>query len=127
MAGKNGGVRPGAGRPKGAVNKITEEARIAAMRWAPRGFDELARIAGLTRKKGSDSDAARVQAISLIHDRAYGKAKQPVEGEMLVGVSEELRRFIAGNTTAARAFLGFDGEDQDPQAETHNGALPDHR
>ena len=124
MAG--GGARPGAGRPKGSTNKLTEEARIAALKWAPKGFDELARIAGLTRKKGSDSDAARVQAISLIHDRAYGKAKQPVEGEMLVGVSEELRRFIAGNARVARSFLGFDGEDQQPEEEANGRAVHDH-
>lgn len=100
---------------------------MAALKWAPKGFNELARIAGLTRKKGSDSDAARVQAIALIHDRAYGKVKQPVEGEMLLGVSEELRRFIAGNATAARSFLGFDEEDQHPQEEADGRALHDHR
>lgn len=110
----HGGPRPGSGRPKGKTGKLTEAARALAEPYAKAGFKELARIGGLLKgKPGSDSDAARVQAINLIFDRAYGKAKQPVEGEMLVGVSEELRKFIAGNATAARSFLGFDAEDSD--------------
>lgn len=47
-------------------------------------------------------------------------------GQMLFGISGELQKFIAGNATARRSFLGFDGEDQDPQAETDERALPHH-
>ena len=46
-------------------------------------------------------------------DRAYGKAKQPVEGEVLHGMSEELRKFIEGNAGANRNFLGFEEDASD--------------
>ena len=32
---------------------------------------------------------------------------------MLHGVSDELRKFIAGNATVSRSFIGFDDEDLD--------------
>ena len=32
---------------------------------------------------------------------------------MLHGMSEELRKFIAGNATVSRSFIGFDEEDCD--------------
>ena len=38
---------------------------------------------------------------------------RPVEGEMLHGMSEELRKFIAASATNDRSFLGFDDEDFD--------------
>ena len=122
-----GGKREGAGRKKGVPNKVSEEVRAIAQPYAPAAIKEAARIAGLLpRKPGSDSDQARVAAINIILDRAYGKPKQPVEGEMLHGISEELRQFIAGNRDAPRSFLGFDGEDQDTQAETDGRPLQDH-
>lgn len=116
MAGKHGGARANAGRKKGVPNKVSEEVRAIAQPYAPAAIKEAARIAGLLpRKPGSDSDQARVAAINIILDRAYGKPKQPVEGEMLHGVSEELRKFIAGNAASGRSFLGFDEDDQDAQ------------
>ena len=124
------GSKPGerrGGRKKGVPNKVTEEVRAIAQPYAPAAIKEAARIAGLLpRQKGSDSDQARVAAINIILDRAYGKPKQPIEGEMLHGVSEELRQFIAGNKADGRSFLAFDGEDQDAEAETNERPLPDH-
>lgn len=112
---------------KGTPNKVSEEVRAIAQPYAPAAIKEAARIAGLLpRKPGSESDQARVAAINIILDRAYGKPKQPVEGEMLHGVSEELRKFIAGNRDAPRSFLGFDGEDQNPEAETDGRPIHDH-
>lgn len=127
MAGKRGGARPGAGRKKGVPNKVTEEVRAIAQPYAPAAIKEAARIAGLLpRQKGSESDQARVAAINIILDRAYGKPKQPIEGEMLHGVSEELRQFIAANKADGRSFLGFDQGDQDTEAETDERPLQDH-
>lgn len=115
------------GRQKGTPNKLTEEVRAIAEPYAKGALKEAARIAGLIPKKaGSESDQARVAAINIILDRAYGKPKQPVEGEMLHGISEELRQFIAGNRNAPRSFLGFDEEDQDAQATTDGRSLHDH-
>ena len=124
------GSKPGerrGGRAKGTPNKVSEEIRAIAQPYAPAALKEAARIAGLLPKKpGSESDQARVAAINIILDRAYGKPKQPVEGEMLHGISEELRQFIAGNRNAPRSFLGFDEEDPDAKAETDGRALHDH-
>ena len=120
-----GGRREGAGRKPGVPQptkaEITEVRRLAG-KYAPSAIRRLAQLI-----KKAESEAAQVAACREILDRTYGKSKQPVEGEMLHGVSEELRQFIAGNATAARAFLGFDGEDQDEEEAANNGALSDHR
>ena len=108
------------GRKKGTPNKLTEEIRAIAEPYAKGAMREAARIAGLLPKqKGSESDQARVAAINIILDRAYGKPKQPVEGEMLHGISEELRQYIAGNRNRPRSFLGFDEEDQNEEAASN--------
>jgi len=75
MAGK-GGANPGAGRPKGAANKITAEIKAVAQKHGPAAIAELARIAAK-----SESDAARVAACREILDRAYGKSPQAITGE----------------------------------------------
>jgi hypothetical protein len=123
----NGGARPGAGRKPGVPTKMTEEARAIAAPYAKKALRELAKIGGLLKPEDkADSEQARVTALNIILDRAYGRPKQPVEGEMLHGVSEELRKFIAGNATGPRAFIGFDEEDQNPESETDGGPLQHH-
>ena len=124
-----GGARPGAGRPKGTTSQLIEEARAIASPYAERAIKELAKLGGVLKGKGikaAESEAARVQALSIILDRAYGKPKQPVEGEMLHGISEELRKFIASNAATNRAFIGFDQDDQDAEAETDAGPVQHH-
>ena len=114
MAGEHGGYRPGAGRPKGMTSKFAEEARALASPYAARALRELAKLGGIVKNaQPAQSEQARVQALREILDRAYGKAKQPVEGEMLHGMSEELRKFIAGNTGANRNFLSFEEDASD--------------
>ena len=84
MAGQHGGHRPGAGRPRGMTTKFAEEARALASPYAPRALRELAKLAGIIRNvPPAQSEQARVQALRESLDPAYGKPKQPVEGEML--------------------------------------------
>lgn len=75
-AGKNGGRRPGAGRKKGSVGKITKEIRTAAQAHGPRA---LAVLAGLMDK--AESEQAIIAAAKEILDRAYGKSPQAITGE----------------------------------------------
>ena len=68
------------GRRKGTPNKATAEIRALAMSYGPRAFQELAKLGGLGRDDmgepvtGAQSEAARLSAIGLLIDRAYGKA-----------------------------------------------------
>lgn len=111
------------------TTKFAEEARALASPYAPRALRELAKLAGIIRNAPpAQSEQARVQALREILDRAYGKPKQPVEGEMLHGVSDELRKFIAGNATVSRSFIGFDDEDlEDAVSEPTSRHRPAHR
>lgn len=64
-----------AGRPKGALNKVTAEVKELAQKHGPDAIKTLAKLA-----KGADSDAAKIAACRELLDRAYGKAAQPVGG-----------------------------------------------
>lgn len=74
MASGHGGKRPGAGRPKGAVNVTTKEHRAI--------LSDLARehtgtaLNALVEVAAKGSDSARVAAATAILDRAYGKPVQ---------------------------------------------------
>jgi hypothetical protein len=80
-----GGRQPGSGRKKGSPNKITAEIKALAHKYGPDALKELARLA-----RGAESEAARVAACREILDRAYGKAMQPISGDMTYGISEQL-------------------------------------
>jgi predicted ArsR family transcriptional regulator len=69
-----GGKRPGAGRPKGSVNKATADVKAAAQEYSDRALKVLAQI-----MEEGDSAAARVAAANSILDRAHGKPRQSVE------------------------------------------------
>ena len=51
-----------------------------------------------------------------ILDRAYGKPRQPVEGEMLHGISAELAQLMEDNADKPANFLGF-GTDEDDDGD----------
>ena len=63
-------VHPG-GRPKGSVNKITQDVRDAARPYALLGIKQLATMAANTKIKPVD----RIAAIKELLDRAFGKVK----------------------------------------------------
>lgn len=120
MAGKQGGARPGAGRPRGSKSRTTirhgdgksivELAREAA----PRLIPILLEIA-----EDRDSPAAaRVTAINTIWDRAHGKALQTMEHTGKDGAP--LFSFLSS--------LASDDDDQPLHASGHgngaNGSAP---
>lgn len=75
---KVGGKRPGAGRPRGARNKVTAEVKAAVAELAkPHAHMAIETLVSICRD--GESDAARVSAAQAILDRAYGKPVQAVE------------------------------------------------
>lgn len=92
----NGGKRPGAGRPKGSVNKATAEIKELARAYGPAAIEMLAEKAGLVKtKKAADTDQAQVAAARELLDRGYGKPTQGVELAPTEGLERLLDR-IAG-------------------------------
>jgi hypothetical protein len=89
-----GGARPGAGRPKGSLNKATADIKAAAQAYTEDALATLAQI-----MKAGESEAARVAAANSILDRGFGKPRQAVDLDAqvkadfstieLVGVSPE--------------------------------------
>ena len=100
MAGKVGGARPGAGRPKGSKNKVPGHVRELARDYTESAVKELATLAGATKGRKAKSEAARVMAIKELLDRAWGKSTQAhqhsgavavvtITAEKLNGLSED--------------------------------------
>ncbi len=86
-----GGKREGAGRPKGAVNKVTADIREAAQEYTQDALDVLVAV----MKNTETPAAARVSAASAVLDRGHGKPMQSVEVEATVeGTLTEIRRTI---------------------------------
>ena len=79
-----GGARPGAGRPKGAVNTERREAKELALQHGPKIIAELARLA-LKAK----SEMARISAGEAILNRAYGKVPQQLDANINARVAFE--------------------------------------
>src|SRR6478672_10665670 len=103
---KTGGRRPGT--PNRVSSASREEARALAHPYGPDAIEQLARLGGLVKGvPGSDNDHVQVAALNAILDRAYGKPRQPVEGEMLHGISAELAQLMDDNADAPVHFVGF--------------------
>lgn len=68
------------GRQKGTPNKATAEIRDLALEYGPAAVAELAKLGGLTKDEagaaiaGAQSETARISAVGMLIDRAYGKA-----------------------------------------------------
>lgn len=73
---ERGGKRPGAGRPKGSLNKATADIREAAQVYTGEALEKLAEI-----MRAGESEAARVAAIRELLDRGHGKPRQSLEVE----------------------------------------------
>jgi hypothetical protein len=69
------GMKTG-GRLKGTPNKTTAEVKALAMTYAPAAIEELARLAA-----SAESEQVRVQACSILLDRACGKPVQPLAND----------------------------------------------
>jgi hypothetical protein len=75
-----GGKREGSGRKPGSLNKATAEVKELAQQYGPAIIERLARLAGLTKVAGSDSDVTQLGAMRELLDRGYGKAAQAITG-----------------------------------------------
>ena len=69
---RRGGVRPGAGRKKGAVSRAKRELAEMAKDHAELALQTLAQIA-----QSGESEAARVSAATAILDRGYASQPKP--------------------------------------------------
>lgn len=70
-----GGKRPGAGRKRGIPNKVVQEVRIAAKDYGPQALEVLRKI---MLDENAPASARCTAALGLL-DRAYGKARQPID------------------------------------------------
>jgi hypothetical protein len=68
------------GRQKGTPNKATAEVRALAAEYGPATLKQLATLAGVATDDdgepvaGANSETARISALGMLMDRAYGKA-----------------------------------------------------
>lgn len=67
------------GRPKGSVAKSTLEALKAKEELIKAYLDNIKPINKALIEKAKEGD---MQAIKELHDRVYGKAVQPIEGDL---------------------------------------------
>lgn len=75
---QRGGKRAGAGRPKGAKDRLTREAGATLSELA-RQHTESALNALVYIATQGESETARVSAANALLDRGYGKAPQQLE------------------------------------------------
>jgi hypothetical protein len=73
------------------------EIRAAARRHAPDAFAELARLS-----KHAKSEQVRIAAIKEILDRAYGKSRQPVDGDGEGGPTQIVVRWLSAHSQTAQ-------------------------
>lgn len=75
-------ARKGAGRPKGAPNKVTRELKALAAKYTKKGVKALAEIAfSKTGGAYAYEEEARLKALGMLLDRAHGKAPVAITGE----------------------------------------------
>src|ERR1051325_9210049 len=70
-----GGKRPGAGRPRGSINKASRELREIAQAYTVEAIETLAHL-----MRAAESEATRLSAANALLDRAYGKPAQMIDG-----------------------------------------------
>lgn len=76
MAMNHGGKRPGAGRPPGALNRLTRPIRELA---ADQGEASIARLVQL--RDEADSEQVRFAAAKELLDRGHGRPRQTIAME----------------------------------------------
>lgn len=96
---QRGGKRAGAGRPRGAKDRLTREAGATLSDLARQHTDAALNVLVQIATTG-ESEAARVSAANALLDRGYGKATQPIEHDVsadLASVLGRARERIFGN------------------------------
>jgi hypothetical protein len=90
-----GGKRPGAGRPKGSLNKATADVKQIAGVYSEKAIKTLAAIMD---DEGAPA-AARVAASNAILDRTYGKPTQSVDASVAASAPLAVT-YVAGAAAA---------------------------
>jgi hypothetical protein len=88
------------GRRKGTPNRATREITELARAHVPAAIKELARLA-----KAAESESARVSAIGMLLDRAYGKPSQAIQHSGSVG-TYDLTKVTDEDLDRLEAILG---------------------
>src|ERR1044071_9587451 len=70
-----GGKRPGAGRPKGTIDKASRELREIAQAYSGEAIEILANL-----MRAAESEATRLSAANALLDRAHGRPTQMIDG-----------------------------------------------
>jgi hypothetical protein len=70
----NGGRREGAGRPSGALNKLTQPVKALAASYGPASIARLVQL-----RDGAASEQVRFAAAKELLDRAYGRPRQEID------------------------------------------------
>lgn len=91
------------GRTKGTPNKATGEAKHLASAYGPAAIEAAAKLAGLVNNGSgkAESEQARLTAIGLILDRAYGKAPQAIVGDEDGGPVKQVLEIVWGSNASA--------------------------
>jgi hypothetical protein len=71
---RRGGVRLGAGRPKGVLNKATADVKAQAGHYSPDALKTLVDI-----MLHGESEQARIAASKEVLDRAHGRPRQEID------------------------------------------------
>ena len=103
----HGGARSGAGRHPGVSNKACAEVREIARQWGPEAIRKAAELAGLViddsgKPTGqAESEQARIAALNIVLDRAYGRPGQSITAN-LVPDTEEFEQRLSDSIDNAR-------------------------
>jgi len=100
------------GRKKGVGNKTHFDVREAIKKHGPELAAELVRIALYSK-----NESTKVAALKECFDRILGKSSQPIEGQLLFGVSAELAQLLARHDGNTRSI---------PERNSANGMLIEH-
>ena len=72
--GTHGGRREGAGRPRGALNKLTRPVKELAADQGPASIDKLVYL-----RDSAQSEQVQFAAAKELLDRAYGRTRQDID------------------------------------------------
>ena len=87
------------GRKAGTPNKATAEVKAIAQKWGEKAIEAAAKLAGLSHsgKYKAESEQARIAALNIILDRAYGKATQLLGSEDGAALIQPTINITVGN------------------------------
>jgi hypothetical protein len=88
------------GRRKGTRNKATQEITDLARALVPAAITELRKLL-----KSAQSESAKVAAIGMVFDRAYGKAPQAIQHSGAIG-TYDLSKLKDADLDQLEAILG---------------------